>query len=243
MTLSILLSVFIVALLRTQFNDDQVWYIRMQQVFGLLSLVYLYLTLVISPIAYVVGRQRVTRLLFARRAIGVSAFYFALLHTAIVLFGQLGGLDSLGLLPNLFKWSLLGGTIALVILFFMTITSADWVVEKFGFRRWKLMHRTVYIAGLLIILHTWAIGTHLAYGWAQVVGFTAMVVLFGLESYRFIGYINKKYWKLDQTEAFAIAMTVCAIISMSLLALPKVVPNYHSDHVHDSNDKSHRGMH
>jgi DMSO/TMAO reductase YedYZ heme-binding membrane subunit len=227
---SFLLSLAIIGLLRLQIPSDQLFYIRTQQMFGLLGVVYWYFALIISPIGYVIGKQRVKKLEFTRRAIGVSAFYFVLLHGVIASWGQLGGLSELQYLPTLFKWSLAGGGIAFAILLIMALTSFDKVVKFMTYRKWKWLHRLVYIGGILALLHIWTVGTHLAYDGVQVAAFIALVILSGLELYRTTKLLNDKYLHLDKAEAVTFYVASWAIVSTLILMTPVFVQNYHSRH-------------
>ncbi len=233
---SILLSFAVVAWLRLQIPSDQLFYIRTQQVFGLLCVLYWYLALVISPIGYVVGKQRMKHLEFTRRAIGVSAFYFALLHGLVALWGQLGGPGQLQYLPDLFKWSLLAGAIAFSILLIMASTSFDKVVKFMTLRRWKWLHRLVYFGGILAVLHIWSVGTHLAYTNIQLAAFVALIILGGLEMYRTTKIVNDKYLHLDKVESSVLFISAWAVVTVMIAIIPAVVDNYHSRHEdHESN--------
>ena len=227
---SILLSIAVLAWLRLQIPSDQLFYIRTQQVFGFLCIIYWYIALIISPIGYVIGKQRTKHLEFVRRAIGVSAFYFALLHAVIALWGQLGGVGQLQFLPSLFKWSLLGGAIALSILLIMAATSFDKVVSFMTFRWWKWLHRLVYAGGILVILHIWSIGTHLAYSNIQIAAFIALIILSGLELFRVTKLVNAKYLHLNKAEAATLWVSMWAIVVVLIACIPAFVQNYHSRH-------------
>ncbi len=242
LTSSFLLSIAALAYLRLEIPNDQVFYIRLQQLFGLFCIFYWYFALIISPIGYIIGKHRVKKLGFARRAIGISAFYFALLHSIIAFFGQLGGFVQLAYLPDLFKWSLLSGLIALFILFLLAITSFDAVVRFMTFRKWKWLHRFVYIGGILAMLHVWTIGTHLAYEGVQVAVFTALVALVGLELYRTTKLINDKYLQFEKSEVIVMFIANWAIVAALIFVVPHYVKNYHSRHHHGDTDSSqHRG--
>src|SRR5438309_1884165 len=99
LTSSILLSGMIFALLTWIIPQGQLQIIRLEQTYGLLSLLYLYITLLAGPFCY---RFKLfpfrAQYLKARRALGVSVFYFAFLHSIIAFFGQLGGFNGLGFL-------------------------------------------------------------------------------------------------------------------------------------------------
>lgn len=225
-----LLSVAVFAYFRITIQDDQLLAIRTQQVFGFLCLAYWYLALLPSPLSKVVGKEKLRHLAFARRAIGVSAFYFAALHGAIALFGQLGGIGNVANLPDVFKWALLAGSGALIILAAMAATSFDGVVKAMTYRKWKWLHRFVYFAGVLAIIHVWMIGTHLAYSWVQIVALVALGVLLALEFFVLIRTLNRKYLHLARSEAGALFLTMWAIAMAIILAMPVIVQNYHSRH-------------
>ena len=226
---SFLLSIAVICYLRITIISTQLFYIRAQQLFGLLSLLYWYVALIISPLGYVVGKARTKRLVFARRAIGVSAFYFAVLHAAIALWGQLGGLGSVSALPSLFKWSLLAGLSALIVLLLLAATSLDKIIDFMTLKWWQWLHRLIYIGGVLAILHIWTIGTHLAYSKVQLTAFIALALLSGLEIFRITINLNKKY--LDsKAQAVAVFIGLWAVILGLLFMLPNTVNNYHSRH-------------
>jgi DMSO/TMAO reductase YedYZ heme-binding membrane subunit len=238
---SLVVSVATFAWLRLTAESNQLLLIRTQQLYGFICLVLWYIALIISPLGYVIGKHRMGHIAFARRAIGVSAFYFALLHASTALFGQLGGMGKLQYLPDLFKWSLLGGGVALFVLALMAITSFDRVIKFMTFRKWKWLHRLVYAAGVLVILHIWTIGTHLAYRELQVAGYTALVLLIGLELFRIATPLNNKYLKLDKTETVVMWLSLWAIAAALLLAIPSYIQNYHSRHTtHNSRSHNHQ---
>lgn len=239
---SFLLSLVIAAYLRLEIPNDQLFYIRLQQLFGLFCIFYWYIAMTASPIGYIIGKHRTKKLEFARRAIGVSAFYFALLHSVVALFGQLDGLSQLTYLPDLFKWSLLGGLIALVVLLLLAVTSFDKVIKFMTFRKWKWLHRFIYIGGILAMLHIWTIGTHLAYGGVQIATFVALLVLVGLELYRIRKLINTKSLKFSNAEIFVLFVASWAVIGVMILAIPYYINNYHSrHHSNETNSSQHRG--
>lgn len=227
---SVLLSVVIVAWYRLTIESDQLVAIRTQQTYGFISLAFWYVALIVSPLGRVIGRRRINRLEFARRAIGVSAFYFALLHALVALVGQLGGISQLQYLPELYLWSLGSGLVALIILSIMTATSFDRVVRFMTYKRWKLLHRLVYAAGIVALLHVWMIGTHLAYTAVQIIGFLAIIVLLWLEIYRLVVSWSQKTLKLEKDLVFVIALSVWSLVSVGVGMLPNVIDNYHSRH-------------
>jgi len=228
---AIILSAGVFAWLRLQTTSNQLLVIQAEQCYGFISIGFLYLTLIISPIRTIAGESRLKRLLYARRGFGLSAFYYALLHATITLWGQLDGPGNLHFLPSIFKWSLLGGVTALAILAIMALTPSDQLIPHIPYHWWKRIHRLVYVAGALIILHVWTIGTHLMSPVVQIISFTALMVLFGLESFRFTHFLSRKYSYFGKAEALILSIILWAIIGIFLLMLPTIIGNYHSAHM------------
>lgn len=233
---TMLLSLLCVAGLRIVIEADQLYYIRLQQVMGFASLVYWYVALLISPLGYLIGKDRISHFIFARRAIGVSAAYFALLHLVVSLWGQLGGPGELGRLPELIQMSLVFGMVGAVALLVMAATSFDAVVKLMTYRRWKLLHRTTYVAFVLVVLHVWTIGTHVTYTSVQWAAIAALMLLAGLESYRLLKNLDAKWHFIDgRGGAIVMVLVALAVWLFVILSIPAVFDNYHSRH--------HEGVH
>ncbi|MDB5184432.1 MAG: Sulfoxide reductase heme-binding subunit YedZ [Candidatus Saccharibacteria bacterium] len=227
---SVLLSLLVVSLLRTHAGSDSLFYLQAGQSFGYLAVLYLYLALLISPLLRLLPTTTFGEALkFGRRAIGVSAAYFASLHTLIVIGWELHGINSLTLLPNRFLVALGLGGVALVILLAQAATSFDSAITAMTFRRWKQLQRLVYIAGLAIIVHVWMIGSHSASTSVQITGFILLALLFGLEAYRFSQNLALKFNGLDHQELIiTLAVTTWLVLIGGLLALPKLSPSLHN---------------
>jgi len=179
-------------LLRLVTANDQVYIIHLGKFFGLMAIVYWYIVLVLSPLSKLIGkREWLRQLLFARRALGVSVAYFALVHALLAVWGQLGGLPQLGLLPSIFQLSLWYGVVALGVLLLMAAASFDGVIRWMGFGRWKWLQRLGYGAGVLAILHIWLIGVHAAVGAVAIPAGAALVVLGGLEALRIVRLLTE----------------------------------------------------
>jgi len=224
---ALLISLALFSWLRLTIASDQLLIIRTEQCYGFIAVGYLYLTLIISPIRTVAGEQRLKRLLYARRGFGLSTWYFALLHAGIALWGQLDGFAGLHLLPSVFQYSLLGGATALGILTLMALTPSDQLIPHIPYRWWKRLHRIVYVAGILIIVHVWTIGTHLTVRPVELISYSALMVLFGLESYRCTDALSRKYSLMGRSEVIISSLILWVIIGVFLLLLPVFVANYH----------------
>jgi sulfoxide reductase heme-binding subunit YedZ len=85
-----------------------------------------------------------------RRLVGVSAFVYAALHLTTHLVYE-GGFSILR--SDIKKPFLLTGLIAFTILLILAITSLNAAVRWLGGRRWKNLHRLVYVAAALVAYH------------------------------------------------------------------------------------------
>lgn len=195
---------------------------KLVEVYGLLSIIYLYLTLLAGPFCYTFRsfpyREQYLK---ARRSLGVATFYFAFLHTAISFFGQLGGFAGFGFLDNNYLLAVVIGFIALFIFSLLAITSFDYFVAKLSFPKWKLLHRFVYLAGILVLVHTVMLGTHFSTfsDFIPQLTFLGLVFLLLLEAPRFDKYL-RKFIPIPQ---FGISFVITAVV-MSVMYFTIISP-------------------
>lgn len=107
--------------------------------------------LALSPLRVLFPRSRVVGALNRhRRAVGVSACVFGLLHFGFHILYE-GDLDDLARsLSKPFIWYGLAG---LSILVALALTSNNWSIRALGGKNWKLLHRLGYVAAALLIYH------------------------------------------------------------------------------------------
>lgn len=161
LAIAVTLSVNIAGFIQLEIPGGSLQIIRIEQTCGFISLGLLYCAIVISPLMKVFPNIPGKEAIFhARRAIGVSAFYYAVLHVYLTFFGQLNGFAGIPYLDERYGVSLLFGVFTLGVLFIMAGTSFDWVVSKMGYKHWKLLHRLVYLASLALLIHVTLIGPH-----------------------------------------------------------------------------------
>ena len=157
----ITLSFLIAGFIQLMIPNGSLQTIRVEQFFGFISVLLLYVALLASPLTKVFPNFSFKeQYIHARRAIGVLSFYYAFLHTYITFYKQLNGFTGVQYYNPKYSLSILLGVIGLSVLLILAITSLDWAVDLFGFKYWKLLHRLVYIAGVAILLHVVIIGTH-----------------------------------------------------------------------------------
>jgi methionine sulfoxide reductase heme-binding subunit len=120
---------------------------------GKYALVLLVLSLACTPLNTLFGlRQAIT----VRRTLGLYAFLFAAAHFLIFI-GIDYGFSLEFLIPDIRnKLYIFVGLTALVMLTLLAATSFKWWMKRLG-KRWKALHRLIYLAAPLVVLHyAWA---------------------------------------------------------------------------------------
>jgi DMSO/TMAO reductase YedYZ heme-binding membrane subunit len=143
--------------------DNQDQFLRASvQYYGLAGLALLFLTLTPGLLhVYFPHFPFNNLLLMARRALGLCTFGFAFLHSGFAFYYNFGGtISTYFSLSTPFQAAFIFGLTGLIILTLMALTSFDEIEHSMGFRRWKLLHRFVYLAAILIILHAFIRGFH-----------------------------------------------------------------------------------
>ncbi len=116
---------------------------------GWLALGLLLCALCVTPLTRLIADDaRGRRLGRMRRALGIAAACAALAHSAFAL-------TVLGVSPRLvWSWShLRAGAAASAILLLLLVTSFPRLVRALHLHAWKELHRLVYVAALLALLH------------------------------------------------------------------------------------------
>lgn len=119
---------------------------------GFWTLVWLMVSLTMTPLKLLTGWSWPIAL---RRLLGLVAFSYVCLH-----FGVYLGVD------QFFDFAEIGrdiverpfitvGFAALVLLVPLAITSTSGMLKRLGARRWKRLHRLVYVAAALGVVHFW----------------------------------------------------------------------------------------
>lgn len=118
---------------------------------GQLALTVLLLSLACTPLRRLTGWTWPARI---RKALGLLAFFYALLHFGIYLFDH-GFVPSLVLADVLERPFITAGFTALLLLLPLALTSTPQSVRRLGFARWTRLHRLVYASACLGALHYW----------------------------------------------------------------------------------------
>ncbi len=125
-----------------------------EQFLGRAALNLLILALAVTPVITLTGWKKIGK---HRRALGLYAFFYFALHFivfAAVDYGfDLG--EIIGLTTQ--KPFIIVGSLAGLLLLLLAITSFKFWMKLMG-KRWKGLHKTVYLVGVLVILHyVWAV--------------------------------------------------------------------------------------
>jgi sulfoxide reductase heme-binding subunit YedZ len=127
---------------------------------GFWTLVLLLVTLSPTPIQRLTGWKWPLRL---RRMLGLETFLYACLHFALYAVVD-QGLDLGEIGRDIIKRKFITvGLLALLLLVPLAVTSTDGWVRRLGFKRWKRLHRLIYVAAALGVIHfAWRVKSDLS---------------------------------------------------------------------------------
>ena len=234
--ISLLLAGLCYVLVISFVPSNQLRIIRLDQIFAFLSLIYLYLALLISPLFTVFPQLPFHKqAVKSRRSIGIFSFIYALFHASFAFFGQLHGFAGLSFLTSDYLISLIIGFIALEIMLVLALTSFDKAIDYLSFSRWKIIHRFVYLAGLLVLIHTVLLGTHylnLA-GFIPALTFLLVALLLIGEALRFDRYLSKKKYVNSKFGISLVGVLILLTIGLLTLYVPTTPTSLgiHAQHI------------
>src|SRR5437588_4889152 len=117
---------------------------------GMLTLVFLLVSLAISPLRRITGLNWLIRF---RRMLGLFAFFYGSLHLmTYIAFDRFFHLTTVPI--DVVKRPFIAiGMTAFLLMAPLAITSTDKMVKRLGGKRWARLHRIVYASGVLGVLH------------------------------------------------------------------------------------------
>jgi sulfoxide reductase heme-binding subunit YedZ len=119
--------------------------------FGFVACILLAVVLSFTPLRVLFPQSRLASALNRhRRLVGVSAFFYTLIHVGFQFLHE-GGWPTF--FKDIRKPFLLCGLLTFLILLVLAATSFNFVVRWMGGRRWKNLHRLVYLAVPLAAYH------------------------------------------------------------------------------------------
>lgn len=119
---------------------------------GMLTLVFLMITLALTPV------RKITRLNWIvkfRRMVGLYAFFYGILHLVTYLwFDRFFNLRSIA--GDVAQRPFIAiGMAAFFLMLPLAITSTNKMVKRLGGKRWAMLHRLIYLAGVGGVIHFW----------------------------------------------------------------------------------------
>jgi sulfoxide reductase heme-binding subunit YedZ len=119
---------------------------------GMLTLVFLSLTVAITPLRRIFGANSLVKF---RRMLGLFALFYGTLHLlTYIWFDRLFNLASTVKDVAQRPFILVGMT-AFLLMVPLAITSPNKMVKRLGGKRWARLHRVVYVAAVLGVVHFW----------------------------------------------------------------------------------------
>jgi sulfoxide reductase heme-binding subunit YedZ len=119
---------------------------------GMLTLVFLLLTLAVTPARKITGLNWLVKL---RRMLGLFAFFYGFLHLlTYIWFDRYFNLKSI---PRdiVSRPFIAIGMTAFFLMIPLAVTSTARMVKRLGGKRWNRLHQLIYLAGMAGALHYW----------------------------------------------------------------------------------------
>jgi sulfoxide reductase heme-binding subunit YedZ len=121
---------------------------------GVLTLIFLLITLAISPLRKIFGWNSLIKL---RRMIGLYAFFYGCLHLATYL-GFDRALDLSGTLADIFQRPFIAvGMLSFFLMIPLAVTSTNGMIKRLGGKNWQRLHRLIYLTAVGGVIHYWMI--------------------------------------------------------------------------------------
>jgi len=117
---------------------------------GMSALIFLMLTLVVTPLRKISGWNWI---IFSRRTLGLYAFFYALAHF-LIFFSLDRSFNISSTLSEMVKRKyLVVGATGLLVMVPLAVTSTNAMIKRLGGKRWRALHRLVYVAAIAGVLH------------------------------------------------------------------------------------------
>jgi ferredoxin-NADP reductase/DMSO/TMAO reductase YedYZ heme-binding membrane subunit len=117
---------------------------------GMLALVFLILTLIVTPLRKITGWNW---LIFSRRTFGLYAFFYAFAHFSIFFALDRSFSFSSTLTEIVKRKYLIIGSIGLLAMVPLAVTSTNAMIKRLGAKRWHALHRLTYVAAICGVIH------------------------------------------------------------------------------------------
>jgi len=117
---------------------------------GMMALIFLVLTMAVTPARKITGWNWLIQF---RRMLGLYAFFYACVHFQLF-FSLDRGFSISSTLTEMVKrkYLIVGGT-ALLAMVPLAVTSTNAMIKRLGGKRWRALHRLVYVAAIASVVH------------------------------------------------------------------------------------------
>ncbi len=117
---------------------------------GMMTLIFLILTMAVTPLRKVTGWNWLANL---RRMLGLYAFFYGCAHF-LLFFGLDRGFSVSSTLTEMARRTyLVIGSIALIVMIPLAVTSTNAMIKRLGGKRWRALHRLAYVAAICGVIH------------------------------------------------------------------------------------------
>ena len=117
---------------------------------GMLALIFLMLTMLVTPLRKITGGNW---LIFSRRTLGLYACFYAVAHFSIFFaFDRSFSVPST-LTEMVKRKYLIVGSIGLLAMVPLAVTSTNAMIKRLGAKRWHALHRLAYVAAICGVIH------------------------------------------------------------------------------------------
>jgi ferredoxin-NADP reductase/DMSO/TMAO reductase YedYZ heme-binding membrane subunit len=117
---------------------------------GMSALVFLMLTLMVTPVRKITGLNWIISF---RRTLGLYAFFYACMHF-LIFFSLDRSFSPSSMLSEMLKRKyLMVGITGLLVMLPLAVTSTNAMIKRLGGKRWRALHRLVYVAAIAGVIH------------------------------------------------------------------------------------------
>jgi sulfoxide reductase heme-binding subunit YedZ len=117
---------------------------------GMMTLIFLMLTMAVTPLRKITGWNWLIQF---RRMLGLYAFFYGCLHF-LCFFSLDRGFSISSTLTEMVKRKyLIIGSIALITMIPLAITSTNAMIKWMGGKHWRALHRLAYVAAIAGVIH------------------------------------------------------------------------------------------
>jgi sulfoxide reductase heme-binding subunit YedZ len=151
---------------------------------GMMTLIFLMLTMAVTPLRKITGWNWLANM---RRMLGLYAFFYACAHF-LLFFSLDRGFSLPGTLSEMVRRKyLIIGSLALIVMIPLAVTSTNAMIKRLGGKRWRALHRLAYLAAICGVIHYYM---QVKADVRQPLAFAAVLAV--LLGYRLLDYVRQR---------------------------------------------------